>query len=340
MTRNLLAVDLPKDLGPTKPTIAYNTFWKFAAERQEVFFRKLEGCAPPWTSDPVIRQYKFTNAYRAADRVSQFLIRHVIYEGEQDPTEIFFRVLLFKLLNKIETWRLLRTEVGELSYSMSTIRECDRVLKQAMARGTRIYSAAYIMPSGSSWMRGVHKHTAHLRLLSIMMDDQVPSRLTACRRMGQAFEVLRSYPMIGDFLAYQFVTDLNYSTLTDFSEMEFVMPGPGARDGIRKCFTDLGGLNEAEIIKLMTERQGYEFHRLGLSFRELWGRPLQLIDVQNLFCEVSKYTRIVHPELAGTTGRFRIKQTYKPNGDRFDYWFPPKWKLNEFVSREMGTSCK
>ena len=64
--------------------------------------------------------------------------------------------------------------------------------------------------------------------------------------------------------------------------MEFVVPGPGARDGISKCFNDLGGLSEVEIIKLMADRQESEFERLGLEFRSLWGRPLQLIDCQNL----------------------------------------------------------
>jgi hypothetical protein len=29
----------------------------------------------PWTSDPIIQVHKFTNAYRAADRVSQYLIK-------------------------------------------------------------------------------------------------------------------------------------------------------------------------------------------------------------------------------------------------------------------------
>ena len=89
--------------------------------------------------------------------------------------------------------------------------------------------------------------------------------------MREAFEILRSYPMIGDFLAYQFVTDLNYSEICDFSEMEFVIPGPGARDGIHKCFSDLGGLSEPDIIRLVTDRQEYEFERLGLVFRSLWG---------------------------------------------------------------------
>ena len=48
---------------------------------------------------------------------------------------------------------------------------------------------------------------------------------------------------------------MNYSNISNFSEMEFVVPGPGALDGIKKCFADTGGLNDAEIIKFMTEHQ-------------------------------------------------------------------------------------
>ena len=149
--------------------------------------------------------------------------------------------------------------------------------------------------------------------------------------MGNAFELLRSYPTIGDFLAYQYVTDLNYSKITNFSEMEFVIPGPGARDGIRKCFQDLGGLNESEIIKVVADRQEIEFRRLGLDFESLWGRRLQLIDCQNLFCEVGKYARIKHPEYSGVSGRMRIKQKFRANLNPISYWYPPNWGLNERI---------
>ena len=63
-----------------------------------------------------------------------------------------------------------------------------------------------------------------------------------------------------------------------------------------------GGAQRAEIIRFMTERQDAEFARLGLHFESLWGRPLQLIDCQNVFCELSKYARLRHPELAGISG--------------------------------------
>src|SRR3546814_17144859 len=92
--------------------------------------------------------------------------------------------------------------------------------------------------------------------------------------------------------------------------MYFVIPGPGARDGLRKCFAATGGLSDAELIRLMADRQEQERARLGLEFPSLWGRPLQLIDCQNLFCEVDKYARVAHPEAAGLTGRTRINQKF------------------------------
>jgi hypothetical protein len=113
--------------------------------------------------------------------------------------------------------------------------------------------------------------------------------------------------------------------------MEFVMPGPGAKDGIRKCFETSGKYSEADLIKFVAERQTEEFSRLGLKFRSLWGRPLQLIDCQNLFCEVDKYARVAHPDVCGITGRMRIKQKFMANSQVIHYWFPPKWGINESV---------
>lgn len=321
-----------KRLKPTKPTKVFETYWRFAAERQAIFFRRFTGNSSPWTDDPILREFKFTNVYRASDRVSQYLIRHVIYEGDQSPEEIFFRTLLFKTFNRIETWELLRNELGDVSYADYSFDHIDGILTSAMQRGTRIYSAAYIMPSGGRLSICGKKHRTHLKLIEQMMVDELPHRLCNTSSMGKAFELLRSYPTIGDFLAYQYVTDLNYSTLTNFSEMEFVVPGPGARDGIRKCFSDLGGLSEAEIIKVVCERQQSEFDQLGLKFQSLWGRPLQLVDCQNLFCEVDKYARIKHPEFNGMTGRSRIKQRYRVCDDPISYWFPPKWALNDRIT--------
>lgn len=324
---------LVQHLAPAKITAAFDTYWRFAAERQEIFFRRLERQAPPWTDDAILGAHKFTNAYRASDRVSQYLIRHVIYRNDlpDTPTDVVFRILLFKIFNKIETWELLERELGAITVQRFRYARFDQVLTHAMERGERIYSAAYIMPSGSSSFGAAKKHRNHLHLLERMLEDELPKKLAAMKRMQAAFDLLRSYPTLGDFLAYQFVTDINYSNVTMFTEMEFVVPGPGARDGIRKCFADTGGLSEAEIIRVMADRQEQEFARLGLSFRSLCGRRLQLIDCQNLFCEVDKYSRVFHPDIEGHSGRSRIKQRFAPRSASIAYWYPPKWGINDLI---------
>ena len=318
---------------PLRPTIVFDTYWKFATERQTIFFKRLNSSPPPWTDDPTLVRYKFTNAYRASDRVSQFLLKNVIYKGEDTPEEVFFRTLLFKFFNKIETWQLLADNLENISYADYSFERYDKLLSAAISTGRRIYSAAYIMPSGSKIFNTSRKHRAHLKLLERMMEDEVPFRLAEAKTMEEGFKLLRSYPLIGDFLAYQFITDINYSPITNFSEMEFVVPGPGAFSGIHKCFESLGGLKESEIIRLIAEHQEDEFTRRGLNFRSLWGRSLQLIDCQNLFCEVDKYARVNHPEIIGISRRTRIKQSFSPNAAPIDYWYPPKWGLNEEIRR-------
>lgn len=318
-------------LAPAKPTVVYDTYWRFAAERQEIFFRRWHGKPFPWTIDRILAEFKFTNAYRASDRVSQYLIKEVIYKGDSSEEEVFFRTILFKLFNKIETWELLQRSFGAVTYADFDFKAYDNVLSKASV-DCSIYSGAYIMPSGNSAFGTTRKHRAHLKLLAVMMDDEVAMRIAAAKSMLNVFTLLRSYPMIGDFLAYQYAIDLNYSTLTNFSEMEFVVPGPGAKGGISKCFESLGGLSEADLIRVVTERQEGEFARLGLDFKNLWGRPLQLIDCQNLFCEVDKYSRVHHPEISGSSDRTRIKQKFRPTLAAIEYWYPPKWGINEKIA--------
>ncbi len=74
-----------------------------------------------------------------------------------------------------------------------------------------------------------------------------------------------------------------------------------------KCFKKGDGRSAEHVISWMVDNRDHEFYRLGLSFQALPNRKLHLIDCQNLFCEISKYARVAHPEIAGTSGRLRIK---------------------------------
>jgi hypothetical protein len=316
------------------PTPVFDTYWRFAVARQALYEARLQGRAGPWTSDPILRRHRFTNCYRAADRVSQFLISQIIYQGSQEPDEIMFRTLLFKVFNRIPTWQRLEAAVGEVAWREYAYDQYEQVLSAAFTSGERLYSAAYVIPP-PAFGEG-RKHANHLRLLELMMSTDVAGKVRSAGSLRGVFEVLRSYPAIGDFLAYQYVIDLNYSPMLAHDEMEFVVPGPGARDGIRKCFGRSADGIEADVIRYMADHQEEHFARLGLHFAGLRGRRLQLIDCQNLFCEVDKYARVAHPDVQGISGRTRIKQSFQPVAEPVPAWFPPKWGINAGLTRPSG----
>jgi alpha-glutamyl/putrescinyl thymine pyrophosphorylase clade 1 len=140
----------------------------------------------------------------------------------------------------------------------------------------------------------------------------------------------------------QHLTDLNYSPVLNFNENEFIVPGPGAFDGINKCFgLSLSGHNAqhvkdaAQIIEMCVEGQEDFFNHFRETPVTLFGRRLHLIDCQNLFCETDKYARKAHPQF--NLGRSEIKQKLQPPGPLPQPFFPPKWGLSAETLAEIGS---
>lgn len=315
-----------------KPSIVFDTYWRFAAERQNIFFNRVAQ-QEILTEDPIFLKHKFTNAYRSSDRVSQFLIKKVIYsKNDFSELDILLRIILFKIFNRISTWQLLEEEIGNISSETFNFKKYSQILSEARKAKEAVYSGAYIMTSGKSIFGYGFKHENHLKLIEKhILDPRFFDELKNCKSLESVYFLLKELPTIGSFLAYQYAIDINYSELTNFSEMDFVMPGPGAKDGIKKCFISYGDYCETDIIRWVTDNQEKEFERLGLKFKNLWGRPLQLIDCQNLFCETDKYARVAHPEISGYSDRKRIKQVYRFNPKKIEYFYPPKWDLGSQI---------
>ncbi len=218
---------------------------------------------------------------------------------------------------------------GEINYKSYCKKYYLEALNKLYSMKSPIYSNAYIMPSGQKEFGHKHKFENHLDLIEFIFKDSFTLKVLRCNSMNDLYNLLLTYPTIGPFLAYQYAIDINYSNICNYNESDFVVAGPGARSGIRKCFFDTGKYLESDIIRYMFDRQEYEFERLNLNFTNLWGRRLQLIDCQNLFCETDKYARIAHPNINGLSNRTRIKQKYfNLNKNRIELFYPPKWGIN------------
>lgn len=315
---------------PTPRRDVYRAYWTFAIERQSIFLRRLEGRGQPWTTDAILRQYRFCNVFRASDRVSQHLIQHAAYgESDVDEADLFLRVVLHRLFSRPETWELLEASFGRIDAAGFDPGLYDAVLERAHRSGHKLYTGAFILCASPAFGHS-RKHRNHLALVDAMLSAGVPNRVAQASSLRGVYEELRSWPLLGPFMAYQLAIDLNYTELLDFSEDDFTVPGPGALRGLAKVFADLGDFAPADAVHWLVEQQHVVAAELGIEQPPtLFDRPLHAIDCQNLLCEVDKYCREAFPDFK--SNRTRIKQRFNPDPRPRALFFPPRWKINDNI---------
>ncbi|KAG6856849.1 hypothetical protein H0H87_012907 [Tephrocybe sp. NHM501043] len=321
---------------PLKPTVVFDTFWKFAAERKAIDDRRRAGLPQPWSKDPLFRKYAFCNTYRVLDKLSQYLIREVIEKGPQDPQEVVFRVVLFNSFTRQETWELLVNELGPLTWARYKREDYNRVLTKAKQSGITLYTGAFQKPAPKFEFKDAHLN--HLCLLETLMEANLPDRFKNAKYMVEAYDYLLSFPSMGEFSTYQLILGLSYTKLLNFSGMDFVIAGPGASSGLGKMF----GLQrmkkakeslpdiEEEVIRWMAENQDAQFKRLGIEFLGLGPKrlPMDVVDIEHTLCEVDKYARKAHPSIKGK--RQEIRNIFNPTTSIFPPMVLPKaWNSPE-----------
>lgn len=315
---------------PNDTTLKY--YFYFIQERMNIFWRLCEDCEH-LTDDPILREYKFTNVYRACDRVSQYLLRNVIYKDldKYSPEDVLLRILVFKVFNKIETWDYI-SRYTDIKISEFDVESLSKLLSERQINYP-IFSNAYMMTGSYSGYKDIS--TKHQVWLQMIKDECITKsgfkKILKATSMSDVYNQLRDYPLIGDFLAYQYTIDFNYSPYLNFDEDSFVKAGVGAVRGIKKCFSSYGNSYEDAIYYVhdhfdeLQKRYGFT------DFKPLPGRNPKLIDLQNCFCETDKYLRAKMPELK--IDNVRIKQHYKPSTEGIDYYFPVKWGVKKMICR-------
>ena len=297
-----------------------------------MFWRKCEG-KDELTNDPILREFKFTNVYRACDRVSQYLISQIIYRDSEiyTPEDTLLRILVFKIFNKPSTWEYIQEQYGDIRVKNFDPVRLSSVLTRRREKEA-IFNSAYIMTGSSCRYQSFQfKHERWMQMVSDeFLKGGVLLAVLRAKSLEEIFNLLAGCSFVGGFLAYQYAIDFNYSPYFYFSENSFVKAGIGAVRGIEKCFTRFGSSPE-DVILYIQENADKLRERYGFTnFRMLPSREPTLIDLQNCFCETDKYLRAKMPELV--VENTRIKQHYHANNTSFEYKFPPKWNVNLHVS--------
>lgn len=309
---------------------------EFMAERWKIHVRKdVKGLPAPWTKNPILKEFKFTNVFREDDRVTRELLSLVTNNPALTLEEKIINSFLLRAWNNPETFVALGGPwSAEEIYSGTELKEKVRPLfrKLAESEPDRLWwSSAYnqggtkhawkfanadIRKSGSNRELGDDKYSdwepdIPLRVFHIgawLKRQNIVEKLLSARNQQECFETIKSLRGFADFLAYQVFVDLTYIEEFPFSENEFTIAGPGCKRGLDYIFIDRDGMTYEECIfylrRLLTE--GYPSISIKLkSLFEPYGRCVNVMSLENCMCELSKYIRAVE-------GTGRPKNKYRP----------------------------
>lgn len=151
-------------------------------------------------------------------------------------------------------------------------------------------------------------------------------RLLECESPDEVYQAMYDeIEGLGPFLAYQIWVDFTYIPEYPFSENHFTIAGPGCRAGIDLMFLDKDGLTHEECIFWLRDHQDEVYKQFGYDRQKFWSAEapedqcMNVMQLENMFCELSKYTRCVEAVLRGEKPRGKVGY----NGGEV-YVSPPK----------------
>lgn len=285
---------------PTADTVCTDeAFLYFVWEREAVRLARDNGFPRElWTKDPILTRYKFTNIRRQHDRVSRWVIEHVIAPNAK-AHDLWFTLLVVRLLNWPPTLRRL-LDAGVLPCGINPLHDLPlwqpsefvRVIEEAQSRGEKVYGGAYMIYPTKSGLGSKARSLAY-KILSgaIERREQVYEALWGAPtpRVKPVVTALSGVYGLNTFMAGQVAADLTYTDhqLGGAADLYTYAPiGPGSSQGLnylrrrpQHATWSLEPFNR-ELIRLR-ERIAAELDITDLT----------LHDVQNCVCEFSKYAR-------------------------------------------------
>lgn len=298
---------------PTANTVTHiDSLLYFVWEREAIRIAKEGGWNPDaLTNDPVLKKYKFTNVHRRDDRVSKWVIEHLI-EPNVGNKNLWFTLLIARLVNWPPTLRVLIKEnvipcAPNPLHSGRTFNSAEfvRVVESFKKGSPKVYSSAYMVYPGKEGYANKSEFIAKRVLGGVVKEcESIYDSIWECGppSVERFVEALSSCFGLSTFMAGQVAADLTYcGHLGGAVDLYTYAPvGPGSTKGLnylhgRRPYASWG---QDEFNKALMDINNKIATHLLID-------DLTLHDVQNVMCEFSKYCRVVLNE--GTP-----KTIYKP----------------------------
>jgi len=272
----------------TMPALLY-----FVWEREVIRIVKERGGEQPYTKDPVMAKYKFTNIHRKDDRVSRWIIENVIQPNAQRQ-DLWFILLITRIINWPPTLKyLINKDILFRAAGEFNPAEFSKTVEEFKALGNKVYSGAYMvyptkMDPGGVKSLAIAKYIIQPAISIGYEIDHIlfgldPSIESFVRELSTGFG-------ISSFMAGQVAADLTYCDQLGNAEdlLTYAPIGPGSSRGLNYL------LNRAPHALWTQQNFNDELIKIrNLIVNEIGIDDLTLHDVQNVMCEYSKYCRTV-----------------------------------------------
>lgn len=270
-------------------------FFHFIKERHAIWVLRSKGAHWPWTSDPILRTYKFTNVFRELDTGTVWL-RENILEPYADSYLLFFNVALYRHYNYWPMASALLQEWGRLLDWDNKV-EIIKFIRKYKKAGNQVFTGAHMINCAA----GVDKIEY---VFDVCTTDLWANRHEYEPHPGdtlrQAYSRLLACTGYGPFITYEVITDLRHTRYLENATdiMTWANPGPGCQRGILRLM-DIPIKNQAGLPKLpegvnMQYFIAYMRWLLSLSttFLPDWVPALEMRDIEHSLCEFDKYERV------------------------------------------------
>ena len=248
---------------------------EFMLERHAIYLRRAAGSPPPWTQDPILQAYSFTNVYRELDRTTIWLARNWRTPHAQDP-DLWFALTVARHVN-------LPATLARLPYPVPWF---PNDFIQALAHTpSPVFGSAYMIKPSRIPGLSTPEYLAH-KVFSPMWERRARLRPAPGRTLAQQHALFTGCYSIGSFMSAQVIADLKHApTLRRAPDwFTWCAPGPGSQKGLNLLL----GL---PINKLWSQADFLlAANALQAQINQEWPcAPLDAQDVQNTLCEFSKY---------------------------------------------------
>lgn len=281
----------------------HERYYAWIYERQLIWYRRHMLHAPgPWTDDPILARFRFTNTYRELDRGTLYCHDIVLPKGEMDSLErALMRLITYRIFNKVATYdKIFRPrgyfnsrDAGEpdwegISEALTTMQESEPVFT-----GAHTVSSYYHVKGSASKSEKVVEFLIELFGKIQSVAEEVHGR----RGDAQAVhKYLQSFSGIGDFLAYELISDLAYTDYVDFDEDQWANAGPGALEGLKLLYPNRPGLSPMQLMQELQQLQDRYFASMGMLSLALIAPSVHSVrmtlrNIEGGLCEYYKYNK-------------------------------------------------